>query len=143
MEDGRSLTLTPVGYQFNAWSNHYDGNWLRIEMRAREPGRTWHRLVPALMTTELAHLCNWLENIAAGTFDEWSFEATEPCIAFERRSAERFSVLFRLEFDPEGRFDDCVRWTVSVADTNLAEFAAELRKEAAAYPERPETSAGG
>jgi hypothetical protein len=142
VRDGRSLTLTPVGYEFSEWSNYYDANWLKIELRAHEPGRSWSATDPALLTDELARLCNWLENVAASSDDESVFEGVEPCIAFCREGIERLGIQFRLEFDPDHRFDDGVRWTINVADTNLAEFAADLRREASAFPHRPEASAG-
>jgi len=105
------LEFEPLRYQYPALpgrsqpgSADWDANWVVVRILASDGERRWGNADPAFTTWELNELVQWFRYIASGELKApAAFEATEPCLQFEVRSAPgvpQVRAVFDLEFRP-------------------------------------------
>lgn len=130
----RYQLLKPVGEVF-------DDNWLILKMAVATPERRWAGRGPYLTTFELAHLIDRMR-AWAGRSDNEILTFTANNLAFGRGSSSRDLVNVRVGFDLDcnpdfaGKAGDPLWVRFDVTPAELIEFAAELGRALAEYPER-------
>ncbi len=131
--DGYQL-LKPVGEDF-------DDNWLTLRMSVETPERRWNGRGAWLTTFEMNHLVERLKAWAArGDNEILTFTASN--LAFGKGSSGRDLVKLRVEFDldcnpdPKGKAGTPLWVRFDVTPAELLEFAGDLEKSMAAFPER-------
>jgi len=138
-----SLALTILGYQFPDSDDYFDANWLVVRADVRNDDGSWSATSPCLLTSNVAELASWLE-APVGELEFMEPNLAFECLALDDDTAD-LRVWFELEFRPEwaenrvaGQRDLSANLTVSRAE--LADAAAGLRRQLAAYPPRGERS---
>ena len=98
-ESGKTLSLEVKGYEFpyNKDNDLYDNNWLNIGVSFRDGAGIADCIDPCLLTWEMGHLSDGLEELLSGERDSFTDEdiwLVEPYIRFtiKRISDKRFSV---------------------------------------------------
>ena len=131
--DGYQL-LKPVGEDF-------DDNWLILKMSVETPERRWNGRGPYLTTFELNHLIDRMKAWAERSDNEvLTFTASN--LAFGKGSSGRDLLNLRVGFDldcnpdPQGKAGTPLWVRFDVTPAELKEFAADLEKSMAEYPER-------
>ena len=77
-----SLQLDIVGYQFPAGERcETDANWLVAELAVAYDDKRWRAREPALLTSEVTALIEWLRHVAVGDA-VGGFGAIEPNLSF-------------------------------------------------------------
>ncbi len=143
---GHRFELTVAGYQFPSVTHGWDdANWLVVEVAAKGSDGTWRFRDPALQTTELARLADWLDAVGSGRRPvPQRMDFLEPTLAFELQEPEsrRFRIIFELDARPPRAEDrDPERWAevwleFEPSSAQLGAAAAELRATLSRFPER-------
>lgn len=99
-ESGKTLSLEVKGYEFpyNMDNDLYDNNWLNIGVSFRDGASKSDCVDPCLLTWEMGHISDGLEELLSGERDSFTDEdiwLLEPYIRFiiKRISDNRFSVM--------------------------------------------------
>lgn len=139
--DGQSLDLTVLGYQFpKGGDNWHDRNWLNIRIEVTHSRGRWRSTDPSLLTSEVADLATWFEDVAAGRMLDDERPFIEPNLHFDFSSGV-LRVFFELESRPAwARADGAGMKDLWIdfpaADLDLQSAAADLRQQLALFPER-------
>ena len=132
--DGYQL-LKPVGEDF-------DDNWLILKMAVETPERRWNGQGSYLLTFELNHFIDRLKAWAKDADVEEVLTFTAADLAFGKGASGADLIHLRVGFDldcnpdPQRRVGVPLWVPFQVTPAELLEFAGELEKESAAYPER-------
>ena len=132
--DGYQL-LKPVGEDF-------DDNWLILKMAVATPERRWNGQGSYLLTFELNHFIDRLKAWASDGNVEEALTFTAADLAFGKGRSGPDLINLRVGFDldcnpdPQRRAGIPLWVPFQVTPAELREFAGELEKESAAYPER-------
>jgi hypothetical protein len=135
LDIGGYQLLKPVGDDF-------DDNWLVLKMAVESPERRWNGQGPYLTTFELNHLVDRLKAWTSDADLEETLKFTAANLAFGKRPSGPDLLDLRVGFDldcnpdPQGKPGMPLWVTFEVTPAELQEFAGNLEKEIAAYPER-------
>lgn len=144
-DKGHYFELKPVAYQFESGDDIYDLNWLEIQIAADNGKYQWTTTDPALMTTEVSGLIEWLRSLAANDPQmTLSWYAMEPCLEckgnFEKGVTELY-ISLGYDFLPptlyQSRdYDQRERINFEGDGAQLLSFALQLENELRAFPVR-------
>ncbi len=139
--EGNELELGLVGYQFPGEERDpWESNALLVSVRVLAPEGSWEVVDPCLTTWEARRLVSWLAYTAAGgavAFNEPNLTVRAGAGAGQRVTVR---ACFALERRPPwartavGAANLCV--DLDVARSDLADAAASLLDDLAAYPQR-------
>jgi hypothetical protein len=135
------LRLTLQGYEFpEETEDPWDANWLVVEVQAETAGGAWTATDPALLTREVRHLARWLDQLAAGGgAEELDFlDGAMTCRAERRELPAGITLSFGLYYELAPRWAEKTPFWLTFEPTNaeLARAAADLRRQARAWPPR-------
>jgi hypothetical protein len=135
--------LDVIGYQLlKPVGEDFDDNWLVLKMAVETPERRWNGQGAYLTTFELNYLIDSLKAWSAdgGREEVLAFTAANLAFAKKPSGADLLSLEAGFDLDshpePQGQAGNphWVRFEVTPAE--ILEFAGDLEKEVAAYPER-------
>ena len=140
-DDGTSIELTVVGYQFQQFVGvPYDSNWLIIAGRVTLAGREWKFRDPCLLTNEVLALADWFQARSRAPNDNGEIGFIEPNLRFKWRQGV-LQVNLDLESRPWSTSEDNTEefyLRFSPTPDELASVASSLRADLLKYPMRPE-----
>lgn len=135
LEVGGYQLLKPVGEDF-------DDNWLVLKMAVDTPERRWNGHGSYLTTFEMNHLLERLKAWAPDAEKEEIVTFTAANLAFGKTPSGSDLLMIRIGFDldshpePQGKAGNPLWVRFDVTPAELLEFAGELEKEVAPFPER-------
>lgn len=140
------VNIDIIGYEFpHASEDETDVNWLVIRVDASLHGKVWSVSDPSLLTTEVARLIHWLEDIVNGSPQKSHCVFLEPCLSFEivknSESTQILRVIFELELRPPWRKSKIVAnpdvyIDFPLNEAQLRESITILRDQLMRFPER-------
>lgn len=102
-ENGASVALRVVSYQFAEGDNWYDSNWLIVAGEASCSDGAWTFRDPCLLTIEAVSLGRWLVRSADASLDVEPIDFLEPHLGFDRLGIADDLLVLRIAFDLEAR----------------------------------------
>ena len=138
--NGVSLELHIIGYQFPIYKNPIDANWLIVEGRVSHPNGNWSFRDPCLETYDTEELADWLEAVAYGLEESSGICFTERHLVFEVESRGSKRVL-RVQFAMEARppwltSENSIFLEFPVITQDILLTTSAWRKEACQFPTR-------
>ncbi len=142
-EDNKSISLAISGYEFPDSPPSSDGdftndaNWLLVEVRYSENGRTASQIDSCLLTSELAELYHSLSGLKHRQTGAYMSDFMEPYLKFSVIKVNGlYSLAVRFVHDTSGE-----TWKFWEVCTNISEggyetFLDELRTAADSFPSR-------
>jgi hypothetical protein len=142
-EQKSEFTLEVKGYQLlRPVGDDFDDNWLILKMAVETPKRRWNGEGAYLTTFEVNHLLDRLKAWTAADGREETVTFTTANLAFGRTPSGADLLSLRIGFDldchpdPTGKAGKPLWVPFQVTPAELLEFAGDLGKEVAEYPER-------
>ena len=141
--ENQTVDFRIVGYQFPQIDNdHYDSNWLIIEVRVESNSGKWVASDPALLTFEFQEIIDWLEAIYQQPKTTAPFlDFIEPNLQFEFLAYEDTNFQIRMRFDYELLPENAIQEKCYFVDVEwdlgqLLNVIIGLKQSLAAFPER-------
>jgi hypothetical protein len=142
-DQGATLELAIVAYQFPESDECWDANWLVVHGQITHAQGAWTFRDPCLTTFELEQLAAWFDGVAVGRPDPGSGYFTEPNLHFEYAPLPTPTIRVKLAYESAPpwlserveRLDGAVM-TFPVALNDPAEVSRCLRAWLTRYPVR-------